>query len=72
MHGYPLEPCFGNHYTFATEKQLNNLKKIAMRTIENIKSGRNYATVNVGNIEQIIECQLPMGPHVIQGKVFVG
>ncbi len=43
-----------------------------MRTVENIKSGRNYATVNVGNIEQIIECQLPMGPHVIQGKVFVG
>lgn len=43
-----------------------------MRTIENIKSGRNYAAVNVGSIEQIIEHQLPMGPNVIQGKVFVG
>ena len=42
-----------------------------MRTIENIKSGRNYAAVNVGSIDQIIEHQLPMGPNVIQGKVFV-
>ena len=43
-----------------------------MRTIENIKSGRNYAAVNVGSIEQIIEHKLPMGPNIIQGKVFVG
>ena len=43
-----------------------------MRTIENIKRGRNYAAVNVGSIEQIIEHQLPMGPNIIQGKVFVG
>ena len=43
-----------------------------MRTIENIKRGRNYAAVNVGSIDQIIEHQLPMGPNVIQGKVFVG
>ena len=28
--------------------------------------------VSVGNIDQIIEHQLPMGPNVIQGKVFVG
>ena len=43
-----------------------------MRTIENIKSGKNYAAVNVGRMDQIIEHELPMGPNVIQGKVFVG
>ena len=43
-----------------------------MRTIETIKSGRNYAAVSVGNINQIIEHELPMGPVTIQGKVFVG
>ena len=43
-----------------------------MRTIETIKSGKNYAAVNVGTIDQIIEHELPMGPNVIQGKVFVG
>ena len=43
-----------------------------MRTIETIKSGRNYKAVSVGTIDQIIEHELPMGPNVIQGKVFVG
>ena len=43
-----------------------------MRKIETIKSGRNFMAVSVGNIDQIIEHQLPMGPNVIQGKVFVG
>ena len=43
-----------------------------MRTIETIKSGANFAAVSVGNLSQIIEHQLPMGPNVIQGKVFVG
>ena len=43
-----------------------------MRTIEEIKSGRNYAAVGVGTIDQIIEHELPMGPNVIKGKVFVG
>ena len=43
-----------------------------MRTIENIKSGKNYAAVNMGRMDQIIEHELPMGPNVIQGKVFVG
>ena len=33
-----------------------------MRTIENIKRGRNYAAVNVGSIDQIIEHQLPIVP----------
>ena len=43
-----------------------------MRTIETIKEGRNYKAVSVGNVDQIIEHELPMGPNVIQGKVFVG
>ena len=43
-----------------------------MKTIETIKQGKNYAAVNVGNINQIIEHELPMGPNVIKGKVFVG
>ena len=34
-----------------------------MRTIEEIKSGRNYAAVSVGTIDQIIEHELPMGPN---------
>ena len=43
-----------------------------MRTIETIQEGRNFKAVSVGNINQIIEHELPMGPNVIQGKVFVG
>ena len=44
-----------------------------MKTIETIKQGKNYAAVSVGNINQIIEHELPMGPGVtIKGKVFVG
>jgi mannose-6-phosphate isomerase-like protein (cupin superfamily) len=43
-----------------------------MRTIENIKSGRNYTAVSIGDINQIIEHQLPMGSVTIQGKVFIG
>ena len=43
-----------------------------MKTIETIKQGKNYAAVSVGNINQIIEHELPMGPNVIKGKVFVG
>ena len=43
-----------------------------MRKIETIKTGKNYAAVNVGRMDQIIEHELPMGPNVIKGKVFVG
>ena len=43
-----------------------------MRTIETIKSGRKYKAVSVGNINQIIEHELPMGAATIKGKVFVG
>lgn len=44
-----------------------------MKQIETIKSGKNYAAVNVGKMNEIIEHELPMGPDVtIKGKVFVG
>ncbi|MBR1804111.1 MAG: cupin domain-containing protein [Muribaculaceae bacterium] len=43
-----------------------------MRKIETIKTGKNYAAVSVGRMDQIIEHELPMGPNVIKGKVFVG
>jgi len=55
---------------FCSRKQTKTFN--AMRTIETIKSGRNYAAVSVGNMGQIIEHELPMGPTTIQGKVFVG
>ena len=43
-----------------------------MKQIETIKTGKNYAAVNVGKMNEIIEHELPMGPNVIKGKVFVG
>ena len=44
-----------------------------MKTIEQIKSGKNYTAVNDGRMNEIIEHELPMGPDmVIKGKVFVG
>ena len=44
-----------------------------MKQIETIKTGRNYAAVNVGKMGEIIGHELPMGPDVtIKGKVFVG
>ena len=44
-----------------------------MKQIENIKSGKNFAAVSVGKLDEIIEHVLPMGPGVtIQGKVFAG
>ena len=44
-----------------------------MKKIETIKTGKNYAAVNVGKINEIIEHELPMGPGVtIKGKVFAG
>ena len=44
-----------------------------MKQIETIKTGKNYAAVNVGKMNEIIEHELPMGPDVtIKGKVFVG
>jgi uncharacterized cupin superfamily protein len=44
-----------------------------MKQVETIKIGKNYAAVNVGKMNEIIEHELPMGPNVtIKGKVFVG
>ena len=44
-----------------------------MKQIETIKTGKNYAAVNVGKMNEIIEHELPMGPAVtIKGKVFAG
>ncbi|MCR5131292.1 MAG: cupin domain-containing protein [Prevotella sp.] len=44
-----------------------------MKKIETIKTGKNYAAVTVGRMDEIIEHELPMGPGVtIQGKVFAG
>ena len=44
-----------------------------MKKIETVKTGKNYAAVNVGKMNEIIEHELPMGPDVtIKGKVFVG
>lgn len=43
-----------------------------MKTIETIAKGKNFEAVTVGTLDEIIEHELPMGPHVIRGKVFVG
>ena len=44
-----------------------------MKAIETIKTGKNFAAVNVGKMSEIIEHELPMGPNVvIRGKVFGG
>ena len=43
-----------------------------MKQIETIAEGQNYKAVNVGSWEEVMGYELPMGPAVIQGKVFVG
>ncbi|MBO5563852.1 MAG: cupin domain-containing protein [Bacteroidales bacterium] len=43
-----------------------------MKQIETIAEGQNYKAVNVGSWEEVTGYELPMGPAVIQGKVFVG
>ena len=44
-----------------------------MKTIKNIKEGKNFKAINVGNISEIIEHELVLGPDFkIQGKVFAG
>jgi len=44
-----------------------------MKKIETIKTGKNYAAVSVGKVNEIIEHELPMGPDfTLRGKVFVG
>ena len=43
-----------------------------MKQIETIAEGQNCKAVNVGSWDEVIGYELPMGPSVIQGKVFVG
>lgn len=43
-----------------------------MKKIETIAEDKNYKAVNVGSWDEIKGYELPMGPSVIQGKVFVG
>ncbi|MBO7525117.1 MAG: cupin domain-containing protein, partial [Verrucomicrobia bacterium] len=44
-----------------------------MKTIKTIKEGKNFKAVNIGNISEIIEHELVLGPDFkIQGKVFAG
>lgn len=44
-----------------------------MKKIETIQSGRNFAAVSVGKMNEIIDHELPMGPDfTLKGKVFVG
>lgn len=44
-----------------------------MKAIETIKTGKNFAAVNVGRMSEMSEHELPMGPDVvIRGKVFGG
>ena len=44
-----------------------------MKKIETIKAGKNYSAVSVGNMSEIIEHELPMGPDfTLKGKVFAG
>ena len=43
-----------------------------MKRIECIKKGNNYEALNIGSWNEVIDYELPMGPSVLQGKVFVG
>lgn len=43
-----------------------------MKTIETIKSGKNYTAVNLGELSEVKDYVLPMGPGVeMRGKVFL-
>ena len=43
-----------------------------MKQIECIAKGQNFEAVNIGSWEEVIGYELPMGPSVLHGKVFVG
>lgn len=43
-----------------------------MKKIETIAEGINYDAVNIGSWDEVIDYELPMGPNVLHGKVFVG
>ena len=72
--GYLLAGFWESVYFCIVKKQITHKKKNKiMKKIETIKTGKNYAAVSVGKINEIIEHELPMGPGVtIKGKVFAG
>ncbi|PDP83517.1 cupin domain-containing protein [Prevotella intermedia] len=43
-----------------------------MKTVETIKTGKNFTAVSVGKLNEIKNYVLPMGDIEIPGKVFVG
>ncbi|AFJ09647.1 hypothetical protein PI172_0699 [Prevotella intermedia] len=43
-----------------------------MKTVETIKTGKNFIAVSVGKLNEIKNYVLPMGDIEIPGKVFVG
>ena len=43
-----------------------------MKTVETIKTGKNFTVVSVGKLNEIKNYVLPMGDIEIPGKVFVG
>lgn len=43
-----------------------------MKTVETIKTGKNFTAVSVGKLNEIKNYVLPMGNIEIPGKVFVG
>lgn len=43
-----------------------------MKTVETIKTGKNFTAVGVGKLNEIKNYVLPMGDIEIPGKVFVG
>ena len=43
-----------------------------MKTVETIKTGKNFTAVSVGKLNEIKDYVLPMGDIEIPGKVYVG
>ena len=43
-----------------------------MKTVETIKTGKNFTAVSVGKLNEIKDYGLPLGDIEIPGKVFVG
>jgi len=58
---------------FPQETNIENQQNMkAMKQIETIAKGQNFEAVNIGSWEEVIGYELPMGPSVLHGKVFVG
>ena len=43
-----------------------------MKQMGSIAKGQSFEAVNIGEWNEVIGYELPMGPRVLQGKVFVG